>query len=31
MIGIMKEKDGIYFQAVDEIDKITELILKELE
>ena len=31
MIGIMKEKDGIYTQAVDEIDKITELIQKELE
>jgi hypothetical protein len=31
MIGIMKEKDGIYIKAVDEIDKITELIQKELE
>ena len=31
MIGIMKEKDGIYIQAVDQIDAITELIQKELE
>lgn len=31
MIGIMKEKDGIYNRAVDEIDAITELIQKELE
>lgn len=30
MIGIMKEKDGIYLDAVDEIDEITELINKEL-
>ena len=31
MIGIMKEKDGIYNRAVDEIDAITELIQKELD
>lgn len=31
MIGIMKEKDEIYLHAIDEIDKITELIQKELE
>ncbi len=31
MIGIMNEKDGIYNQAVGEIDAITELIQKELE
>ena len=31
MIGIMNEKDGIYNQAIDEIDAITELIQKELE
>jgi len=31
MIGIMNEKDGIYNQALNEIDTITELIERELE